>query len=78
MSNKIEFPYNGIYTAKKSGYKWHYQVYQDGFIAWVERYCNINGYTKSKKGTITKELLNDIELKTGKRTDGWRWVKEDK
>ena len=35
---EIKFPYYGSFTAKRSGYTWHYEVYEDGGVSYMERY----------------------------------------
>ena len=78
MITEITFPYHGCYTAKRTGYVWHYWVDAQGCVNAVERYYfeHYNGkdHSKWKNGNITKELLADIEKALGRKTDGWRWT----
>ena len=82
MTTEITFPYHGCYTAKRSGYTWHYWVNEDGCITCIERYYydHYNGkdHSKYEKGRETKELFKDIEVKLGRKTDGWEWIDEQK
>ena len=69
-----KFPYNGTYTAKRSGYDWHFGLNEEGSILYVERcYYDNRGHSKSVTGRISTGLLDYIEKLFGMRTDGWRW-----
>ena len=81
-TNEITFPYHGCYTAKRSGHTWHYWIDENGRITCIERhyYAHYNGkdHSKYEKGRETKELFKDIEMKLGRKTDGWEWIDEQK
>jgi len=81
MDGTITFPYIGYFTAKRSGKTWRYMIYDDGGIAYVEHiyYEHYNGKDHQKSQLMhnpTKELLDDIEKKIGRRTDGYRWIEK--
>ena len=79
MDGKIKFPYHGYFTAKRSGKEWHYMVYESGSIGYIEHqyYEHYSGADHLKSKLMykpTKEVLDDIESKIGKRTDGYCWI----
>ena len=85
----MTYSFASSYTSKRKGYNWHYLVYEDGAVAYLERTTLVPivhkyqgcivacGGERQKVITnpvITKECLDDIEKKTGRKTDGWHWI----
>ena len=78
MLSGITFPYSGTFTSARKGYFWHYTVSADGSVDYMWRRQNLPCTGGWKVGevtsAVTKECLKDVELKTGRKTDGWNWI----